>query len=122
MILIGLLVIFTILFRSVYYYMLQGVHDGLYYLKLDNVREALQYCTVGVLLLGYRRKSSCLNNFIKFGSVFCFSLAVLMMYPFLPLSIAKHAGIVLTSFYTIWAIIGVSLLGYYIFCLRRELT
>lgn len=119
--LLVVIVLFTILFRSVYYCLLQGSHEGLYYLRLDNVREAVQYSTVGILLLFNKKKTGCGNTFIQFGATFCFSISVLMMYPFLPETIAGHAGIMLTSFYTIWSLIGIALVVYFIFCHRGGL-
>lgn len=117
-----LICISYMIYRSVYSnYLLGGTHDDMYYLFLYNSHEAIYNLIIGVLLVGYLQVNKQYSNLIiKFTIAFCFTIFVYMNYGFLGQPIIKHIKYFTVPFYSVFGIIGILLIIYFIYHFRSK--
>ncbi|RYU90561.1 hypothetical protein EWM62_07860 [Mucilaginibacter terrigena] len=112
-----ILCFWVILTRIGYYFLIQGSHDGLYYIKMSNLKDICQYLAVaGFLLIGYNKQSPRkIRHVIIFALVYCLSFACIMLYPFLGGDISSSSEPILFAFNAFWAYALAAMLLYVIF-------
>jgi hypothetical protein len=114
---IAILCFWIILTRVGYYFLIQGTHDGLYYMKMGNLKDISQYLGVaGLLFLFYNKQlASKIRYVIIFSVIYCLSFAFIMLYPFLGPESIKNNETFLSIFNVFWACALLVLFIYFVF-------
>ncbi|QHS55652.1 hypothetical protein GWR56_08910 [Mucilaginibacter sp. 14171R-50] len=112
-----ILCFWVIITRIGYYFLIQGSHNGLYYIQMSNLKDICQYLAVaGFLLICYKRQlARKIRHVIIFALVYCLSFAVIMLYPFLGGDISSGSESTLFVFNSFWAYASAALLLYLVF-------
>lgn len=102
---IAILCFWIILTRIGYYFLVQGSHDAVYYVKVSNLKDIGQYLGIAGLLFLYYNKQLApkLRYVITFTIVYCISFACIMMYPFFGPDSRKGIEPVLLTYNIFWA-------------------
>lgn len=102
---IAILCFWIILTRVGYYFLIQGSHNGMYYLQMSYLKDISQYLgVVGLLLLYYNKQlPPKIRYVIIFTIVYCLSFACVMLYPFLGPDVSSSSEPVLLTFNIFWA-------------------
>ncbi|MBD1387536.1 hypothetical protein IDJ75_19785 [Mucilaginibacter rigui] len=111
---IAILCFWIILTRVGYYFLIQGTHDGGYYLQMSNLKDISQYLGIaGILFLCYNKQlAPKMRYVIIFTIIYCVSFACIMMYPFLGPDSRKGIEPILLTYNTFWACALVAMLIY----------
>ena len=114
---IAILCFWIILTRVGYYFLIQGSHDGLYYVQMNNLKDISQYLGVaGLLFLCYNKQYAAkLRHVIIFTIVYCVSFGCLMLYPFFGPESRANIDPILLVYNIFWACALAILLIYLIF-------
>jgi hypothetical protein len=114
---IALLCFWIVLTRVGYYFLIQGNHDGLYYMQMSNLKDISQYLGIaGLLLVSYNKQFSAKIRYaIIFTIIYCLSFSCIMLYPFLGTDLKRSNESVLLIFNMFWACASIILFLYVIF-------
>jgi uncharacterized membrane protein SpoIIM required for sporulation len=114
---IAILCFWIILTRVGYYFLIQGTHDALYYMKMSNLKDISQYLGVAGLLFVYYNKQLApkIRHIIIFSVTYCLSFACIMLYPFLGPESIKNNETFLSMFNMFWACALLVLFIYFVF-------
>lgn len=121
--LIPALVILFILDRTIFAFSIMGVHSAKYTQGCFYTFDSVLFVILGLLCMYLlkKQKGYC-RVIIKWGIGFCFSLApLLLFYSYLPDNLSVYLVPVIYSYFVIWGIVSVGLIGYYIFCIKGDL-
>jgi hypothetical protein len=101
---IAILCFWIILTRVGYYFLIQGTHEGLYYMQMSNLKDICQYLgVIGLLLLFYNKQlSPKIRCVIIFTIVYCLSFAGIMLYPFFGPEVRRSNESFLFTFNIFW--------------------
>lgn len=102
---IALLCFWIVLTRVGYYFLIQGSHDGLYYMQMSNLKDICQYLGVaGLVFLCYNKQlAPKIKYVIIFTVIYCVSFACVMLYPFLSADLRGTSASVMLSYNIFWA-------------------
>jgi hypothetical protein len=114
---IALLCFWIILTRVGYFFLIQGSHNGMYYVQMSNLKDISQYLGIaGFLFLSYNKQlSPKIRYVIIFTVVYCISFACVMLYPFLGPDVSSSSEPVLLIYNIFWACALAVLILYVIF-------
>ncbi|MFD0766036.1 hypothetical protein ACFQZI_14330 [Mucilaginibacter lutimaris] len=102
---IGILCFWIILTRVGYNFLIQGTHNGLYYIQMSNLKDICQYLGIaGFLMMVYNRQLSFkIRYLIIFTAVYCLTFACVMLYPFFGGEARSNSDQFLFAFNLFWA-------------------
>lgn len=102
---IAILCFWIILTRVGYYFLIQGSHNGLFYVQMNNLKDISQYLGISGLLFCFynKRLSPKIRYVIIFTIAYCISFACVMLYPFLGPGISGSSEPILFTYNMFWA-------------------
>jgi magnesium-transporting ATPase (P-type) len=102
---IAILCFWIILTRVGYYFLIQGTHEGLYYMQMSNLKDICQYLGVaGLLFLCYNKQiAPKMRYVIIFTIIYCLSFACIMLYPFFGPDVRRSNESVMLTYNVFWA-------------------
>lgn len=102
---ITLLCFWIILTRVGYYFLIQGNHDGLYYMQMSNLKDISLYLGVAGLVFQCYSKQLApkIRYVIIFTVTYCVSFACIMLYPFLGSDLRKGSESIMLIYNIFWA-------------------
>lgn len=102
---IAILCFWIILTRVGYYFLIQGTHDGGYYVQMSNLKDISQYLGIaGLLFLYYNKQLAAKIRYaIIFTITYCLSFSCVMLYPFLGRDLISSNEPILLTFNIFWA-------------------
>ena len=114
---IALLCFWIVLTRIGYYFLIQGSHDGVYYVQMSNLKDISQYLGVaGLLFLCYSKQlTPKIRYAIIFTIVYCLSFACIMLYPFFGSDLNRGNESVMLIYNIFWVCALAVLMLYVIF-------
>ncbi|GGH18601.1 hypothetical protein [Mucilaginibacter phyllosphaerae] len=106
-----------ILTRVGYFFLIQGNHDGLYYMKMNNLKDISQYLIVATFLALYYHKqlSAKIKQLIVFTIVYCLSFTCIMLYPFMGSEFRGNSEPFLIAYNAFWAYAVAAMFLYIVF-------
>ncbi|MFA6248311.1 MAG: hypothetical protein WC615_15340 [Mucilaginibacter sp.] len=101
---VAILCFWIILTRVGYYFLIQGSHDGVYYVKISNLKDICQYLGIAGLLFLYYNKQLIpkIRYIIIFTIIYCLSFSFIMLYPFLGSDSNKGIEPILLTYNIFW--------------------
>ena len=111
------LCLWIVLTRVAYYFLIQGPHDGLFFLKMNGLKDIAQYLGfAGFLLVTFDYKLSFkIKVAVIFALVYCTSFACIMLYPFMGSEYTNNSEQFLFIYNSFWVYATAALLIYLIF-------
>ena len=102
---IAIFCFWIILTRVGYYFLIQGSHNGLFYVQMSNLKDISQYLGIAGLLFLYYNKQLApkIRYVIIFTIAYCVSFACVMLYPFLGPDVSSSSEPILFTYNIFWA-------------------
>jgi hypothetical protein len=114
---IAILCFWIILTRVGYYFLIQGSHNGLFYVQMSNLKDISQYLGFACFLFMFYNKQLPvkIRYIVIFTIAYCVSFACVMLYPFLGPDVRSSSEPILLTYNIFWVCALVVLFIYIIF-------